>query len=371
MYEQMEVTLDRRLVEPIASSLSLLYKRMPDYDPDLLPEVELVLSLNDLKENDLTIEGHQKSIATYFQEFLKAILGDSFEGHPLLDTLILVRYKDEVLSFVSRPRIVMHQGVPSLVIGAESRTRNIKPFYFPLDIGVEGITIKGSAIKRLSLNSLEFQKADASRVKIPIACFNANGTVYAIHVNSDSSTSYYDLEDAWSSRDAKRLGSLITSSYGATANLSQMFSNWFVAGTFPKDGIVIPLVGFTKEKVESPRASFWKVTYQVDCGNFPPVSCTAYYDGAVRDDVPLCLVNRIGCYQSDLLGSLAFTDKAAHKPPSLSNPWYLYVKGASGRKTPLHTVLQDILPAKQAKILELQQSPSYYPMPSFDRMLKG
>jgi hypothetical protein len=368
MYEQMEVTLDRKLVEPIVSSLSLLYQRMPDYDPDVLPEVELVLSLDDLKENDLTIEGHQKSIATYFQEFLKAILGDSFEGHPLLDTLVLLRYKDEVLSFVSRPRIAMHQGFPTLVMGAESRTRNIKPFYFPLDIGIEGITVKGSAIKRLSLNSLEFQKADGSRVKIPIACFNVHGTVYAIHVNTDPSSSYYDLEEAWSLRDAKKLGRLIASSYGATASLSQMFSNWFVAGTFPKDGIIIPLVGFTKEKVEA-RSSFWKVTYQVDCGSFPPVCCTAYYDGAVRDDVPLCLVNRIGCYQSDLLGSVAFTDKATHKPPSVSNPWYLYVKGAdSRRKTPLHTVLQDILPAKQKRILELQQAPNYYPMPSFDRL---
>lgn len=363
----LETVLDRYLVGSIAT-VSLLYSKLPNYDPDVLPEIDLAISLDDLKENDLVIEGHTKSVATYYDDFLHAILGDKFEDHPLLDSIVGLRFKDEALTFVTRPKICMIDGYPTLLLGADVKDE-VSSYKFPLSITSDGITIEGSKIKRLAISSLEIQKADQSKIKLPIACFNHNKTLYAIHISVSPDVNYYDLQEAWEDKDPEKLGEMIAAPYGASANLNAIFYNLMESNAFPADGVVLPLTGLLKkEKVDSKTGggSFWKASYSVDTSKLPNVYVTAYYDGESRDDVPLNLVTTLTCYQGEQpLGQMTFTDKAVANPPTVSKPWFLHVKGKDPKKkSPIHVVFQGQASPRCIKVLEKQSSLSYFPMPS-------
>lgn len=363
MTDMLETILDRNLLGSFAD-VTLLYNLVPGYDSDIEPVKDLIISLQDLKDNDLTIDGHSKSLYTYYSEFLSAILGDNYTDHSICDNLFLVRYKNEVPEFISRPKIALVDGIPQLIVGVDNPEEDLEALHIPLVETEKGITLKGSKLTRLTLSSLEIEKSDQTKVKLPILCFNFRQTVYAINLSLAGDATFYDLQTAWDDRDFPALCELIAPPYGASANISTIFNRLFDSKVFPSDGIIIPLTGFTKtQKPSKNGGKFWIVDFTVNCRDLFPIQVTAYYDGAMNDEVPINAVNRLTSFQDarEPIGSLPFTDKATTHPPTAANPWYLHVKGKNpSKKCPVHVIFTGDLAPKQKRILEDQKSPNYF-----------
>lgn len=358
MADNLEIMLDINLISAIAD-VSLLYEKCPNYDPDEGSNVDVILSLNDIKERDLKIDGHNKSIYHYFSEFLGSVLGDNVEK--VANNILTLKYKNEVLEYVSRPTIALVNDEPCLILGA--KTDDSDTLKIPLIVGEKGITLEGSLINRLTLSSLEVQKSDNTKIKLPIACFNVNKTVYAIPIALSSDSTFYDLQVAWDDRDLDALKESISYPYGGNANLGTMFTELFDSGLFPSNGVIIPLTGFTKQqKTLKTGGKFWTVSFTVDTKSIYPVNVLAYYDGSVQP-ISIKDVTKVSTVQDpkEPLGTLPFTDRGEKNPPTPQNPWYVHIKGKNPRKkAPFHVLFTGELPAKQKRILEEQSLPTYF-----------
>ena len=334
-----------------------LYEQVPDYDGT---KIGIPISLSTIRDNDFVPDGGTVSVFNHCLTFCKAVFGQSFDqSHEAWNNFGYASYEGDNLKVFSRPIIVNHDDQLCLLMGSQSKEEGKQYVTVPLVLNDKSqLTLKGSAIERLLLSSVDIPKAGSNeRVKLPIAVFRASGQVYSISVRTPKDTDYFEVSEAWTSGDLARLEGLIGSLYGGSANLSNMFAPLFVSKRFPKNGIVIKVISGKRSTVnvnrEGSTSKFEKVVYTIDPTDLPMLPVKAYVGG--EDSViSITDVTQISCYSSH---DAAIPVIQQGKEPSPSEPWYLHIQGASNNpnQVPKHQIYTGFVPPRIKTLIQAQQ----------------
>lgn len=338
-----------------------LYGERENYDGT---SIGIPIGLPTIKKYDFTHEGHTASVYQHCLTFAKAVFGESFgSNHPAYENFAYVTYEGDNMRVFSKPVIVKHDDGLTLLMGSQSKDDGREYVKNPL-VSREGkITLKDSAIARLSLTSIDIPKQGSTteKIKLPIACFRANNTVYSIAVRTPQDSDFFELQDSWTDADIDRLQDLIAPLYGASANLSNMFAKLLVSKKFPSKGVVIKVISAKKQTIESKKEGdnkkFEKVVLTVDCSDLPTIPVTAYSDGQ-EQTVSLQNVTQISCYTNHTAAVPVLQGKTA----TPSEPWYLWVEkaGNNPNQVPVHQIYTGFVPPRIKATLEAMKQPGYF-----------
>lgn len=358
----MEVQLNQKSLQFLGYT-DFLYNALPDYDGS---RQNLVITLDHIQEWSGEFEGTDLKIYDYVKAFLATLLGKAYsESHPVNQNFGLATYDNDRLTFFGRPIIVKLDDEIQLVIGAKIDDQGYDYTRIPLVFSPTGISLKDSAIKSLDVESLEVpdSKDMNKTVKVPILVFNVMvgtvKTVAEIPIRLAKDVTYTDFKEAWKEKDVEALKEMVGGLFGASCSISYMFSNHFKAGSFPKSGIVLKIIGGSVNESKKDAKTLVSVLYRVDTSGLPDVDVIST-GGEPKNTEPVSLSSVTGIYVNK--------DHNAGKPfsatnqPSPENPWYLYIqgRGRSDREVPLHTIYTNVLPTRIKTILNAQKAPTYF-----------
>lgn len=361
------IQINEKYLKPLASS-KFLYGENPNYDA---PECSIPVSIDTLQKYNYTPEGEEKSILEHCLTFCRGIYGKSFDSsHPAWKNFAYVIFQGDNLKRFYKPQIIREGDQLILFQGYEKKEKGYEAVRTPIIVQDGKLTFKGSEIPRLGLSSIDVEQQNREKLKLPMANFKINDQVYLIPVKVPTENSYFNLVDAWeeakdgSDESMEALVSMVSPLYGVSAKLGDMFSAWFIGKRFPENGIVLPVNGMTKSRIENAAkdgkkaSSFMKYSFTLDHSLIPEpalkMRVLGYGDGE-NQEVELGEVY-----------SFSATDNYEAVSPHLQGdgvptpekPWYVWVKeaGNNPNQKPVHQCYATVQPPKVLRILNEDMS---------------
>ena len=361
---------------------SFFYKvKGSDFEPKPQERVAIQVSLDDLDELDVRYTEDVYSVQENIEGLLLTLFGKDFAELPVVKHILSVSYEEDNVKYVKSPVITKKDDKVGLLFG-DDKVENGYTF-LPLVLKDNYLTFEGTRVKSLGLDSFEVSSGDDKKTKIPVICLphpdknlklvfqiivqtvrDFDYTNFQLSFSQLVSLNEEDRAEAW-----EEITSMVSSGISANSKFNQLFGKVIKDGNFPSKGVIIPITSVIRagniNKKEG-TGHFFSAVYGVDTSKFPPIHVSGYLGGD-SDDIPLNTIGSISCGLGDTLGKMAKTTAIVSNPPTVNNPWHLYISApnAKGYKTPEHTVFlnKDPLPAKHQKILEAQQTMEYWQAP--------
>jgi hypothetical protein len=364
----MDITINSKSF-PFLGLTEFLYEMDPDYDGGLK---SIPLTMDLVKKYADNIPGTE----IHFSEYLKAFLGTLLKGyndsHFVNQNLGIADYDQDRLIFFSRPILACVDDEIQLVIGGNKEVdgTEYKSVLIPLVKSPTGFTFQGTKIN-LDIENVEVKDRDdlSKTVKLPILIFNVDVPnsdeefIANIPVRLKKGITYNQFRTAWKSGNVANLLDYVGGfGGGIAASISFMFSKWFEADTFPRNGIVLKITHAELSDSVKDKKTLTSVIYQIDTSMFPAINViSSGGEPKHTKPEPLNQITALFCNVDHNAGEPM--KKKNHTLPSAKNPWYLHIqgKGRSYREVPTHAIHTGMTcPTRIMKIYEAQQDPGYF-----------
>nr|WP_288834335.1 hypothetical protein [uncultured Flavobacterium sp.] len=347
-------------------------QEIPNYDPSkkqhLIITRELIQKYGfNIPEYDLHSHWELTEI------FLKSVIQDYSDRHPVNNNIFLAQYKQGELVFFGRPVICKVDRAPKLIFGTETKGTDNKFTIVNLEVKNGVYSLNGCVCEETFVEYPDLKSPDPNKkVKVPEVQLKVtiDNNVFLYYLNIKLDNVSYDLfKEIWSTKDVWELNGYLKPLFSERANLSTIFSEMFASRSFPEDGIVLKIVDvvYYSDNVQYPY--YYCV---LDNSNLPPIMVTPHFNKEMKEDpdfepymVGLNEVGALNISDSHDAGKLIklFWQRSDYCTPN--TPYYLHITGINKKNKPTfvpeHTLYSSkFVPDAIKRVIEAGKNEVYY-----------
>lgn len=329
----------------------------------------LIVGMDLIEKYDSVSPYYGVSTAELVKTFLGAIYGKAYNSkHPVNKNIFTVTYDKDQPVFFGSPTICKHNKEVCLLLGGEISNTEYKFNTVPVDFTQSVPTLKGSSIESIQPSQIEINDLESSipnaKKKLTIMCFTVGNVTFNLNLKLNENVDYMPLVTAWNKRDISLIENYVTGIYGYTSSFSYMFKEWFDNKIFPKNGIIIKIVGGKLIKGKDAKGKeLQSVLFRLDTSELPPIDVLCTERGK-KEMFPAPLNEVTGLFSGGTQKLAAtFIDShnggGVYRIPTPDDPWFLHVvrQGKESKTVPVHELYDnDFVPGNVSKLLVSQKS---------------
>lgn len=316
------------------------------------------------------------------QTFLKSVVADYSSTHPCNENLFAAIYDKNELTFFGRPLVCKWDKKIQLIFGSEAKDTGKSFNVVPLKFEGTKTTLNGLDVNPAYIEIPDMQAPDpqsAPKIKIPILIFKSGKVIFNLAVRLNDGVDYWDYAEAFKIEDPKErenaLLKIFDNLYSPACSFSYMFSDLFQSRTFPREGLILKIVGAKRIESTDKKTgkTFVSVAFKLDTSDLPSIMVRSTgEDESGKKNSVLEPLNTIGTLFCNSNMDVAKTFIGSSLPnPSQDEPWLLHItgQGKEHNTVPKHTVYDSsFIPAFINQVLEASNTPQYYLTGSMEKL---